>query len=39
MAGGQGFPPAIMNMTPAYFHSKVEPKELVKISTLKRKLQ
>ena len=27
-AGGRGFPPGIMNMTPGYFQSKIEPKEL-----------
>ena len=28
--GGQGFSPAIMNKTPGYFHSNIEPKELPK---------
>ena len=27
-AGGRGFSPAIMNISPGYFHSKIEPKEL-----------
>ena len=29
-AGGQGFTQAIMNVTPGYFHNKIEPKELPK---------
>ena len=29
-AGGWEFSPAIMNMSPGYFHGKIEPKELPK---------